>query len=395
MISSNFRVLIRVQELIFIRNQSRDSFILIKLNTLHSWKEYVRVYSNQWDNSINWSYLYDADVFIQFRVMIRVMIPVQELIFIRNQSRDSFILIEWSTLHSQKEYVRVNSVLWHNSLNLSYLHGADDLFHFRVLIRVQELISIRNQSRYSFIVIELNTLHSWKEYVRVNPVLWHNSLNWSYLHDADDFFHFRVLIRVQELIFIRNQSRDSFILIKLNTLHSWKEFVRVNLNQWDNSINWSYLYDADVFIQFRVMIRVMIRVQELISIRNQSRDSFLVIKFNTLHPWKKYVRVYSNQSYNSLNWSYLYDAEVFFQFQILIRVQELIFIRNQSRDSFILIELNTLHSWKEYVRVNSVLWHNSLNWSCLYDADVFFHFRVLIRVQELIFIRNQFRDSFI
>ena len=120
-------------------------------------------------------------------------------------------------------------------------------------------------------------LHSWKECVRVNSVLWHNSLNWSYLHDADDFFHFRVLIRVQELIFIRNQSRDSFILIKLNTLHSWKEFVRVNSNFWYNSIYWSYLYDADVFIQFRVMNRV----QELISIRNQSRDSFILIKLNT------------------------------------------------------------------------------------------------------------------
>ena len=77
---------------------------------------------------------------------------------------------------------------------------------------------------------KIEHLHSCKECVRVYSVLWHNSLNWSYLHDADDFFHFRVLIRVQELIFIRNQSRDSFILIKLNTLHSWKEYVRVNSN---------------------------------------------------------------------------------------------------------------------------------------------------------------------
>ena len=56
---------------------------------------------------------------------------------------------------------------------------------------------------------------------------------------------------------------------------------------------------------------------------------------------------------NSLNWSYLYDADVFFQFRVLIRVQELISIWNQSRDSSIVIRLNTLHSWKEYVRVNS------------------------------------------
>ena len=306
--------------------------------------------------------------------MIRVMNRVQELISIRNQSRDSFLVIKLKTLHPWKKYVRAYSNQSYNSLNWSYLYDAEVFFRFQVLIRVQELIFIRNQSRDSFILIELNTLHSWKEYVRVNSVLWHNSLNWSYLHDADDFFHFRVLIRVQELIFIRNQSRDSFILIKLNTLHSWKEYVRVNSNQRDNSINWSYLYDADVFIQFRVMIRVMIRVQELIFIRNQSRNSFILIELDTLHSWKEYVRVNSVLWHNSLNWSYLYDADVFFHFRVFIRVQELIFIRNQSRDSFILIELNTLHSWKEYVRVNPVLWHNSLNWSYLHDADDFFQF---------------------
>ena len=74
---------------------------------------------------------------------------------------------------------------------------------------------------------KIEHLHSWKECVRVNSNLWYNSINWSYLYDADVFFQFRVLIRVQELISIRNQSRDSFIVIKLNTLHSWKEYVRV------------------------------------------------------------------------------------------------------------------------------------------------------------------------
>ena len=184
---------------------------------------------------------------------------------------------------------------------------------------------------------------------------------------------------------------DSFSLIQLNNLHSWKEYVGVNSVLWHNSLNWSYLYDAVVFFQFRVLIRV----QELISIRNPTRDSFILIKLNTLHSWKGCVGVNSNLWYNSLNWSYLYDADVFFQFRVLIRVQELIFIRNQSKDLFILIKLNTLHSWKEYVGVNSVLWHNSLNWSYLYDADVFFQFRILIRVQELISIRNPLRYSII
>ena len=64
--------------------------------------------------------------------------------------------------------------------------------------------------------------------MRDNSNLWYNSLNWSYLYDADAFFQFRVLIQILELMFIPNHSRDSFILIKLDTLHFWKECLRVN-----------------------------------------------------------------------------------------------------------------------------------------------------------------------
>ena len=75
-------------------------------------------------------------------------------------------------------------------------------------------------------------LHSWKECVRVNSNLWYNSKNWSYLYDADVFFQFRVLIRVQELISNRNQSRDSIIVIKLNTYTLGKsvwDSIRISL----------------------------------------------------------------------------------------------------------------------------------------------------------------------
>ena len=44
------------------------------------------------------------------------------------------------------------------------------------------------------------------------------------------------------------------------------------------SLNWTYLFDADGFLQFRVFIRVL----ELISVPNESRDSIILIKFNTL-----------------------------------------------------------------------------------------------------------------
>ena len=43
-----------------------------------------------------------------------------------------------------------------------------------------------------------------------------------------DSFPFRVLIRVLELISVSNESRDSFILIKFNTLSIWREIVSVH-----------------------------------------------------------------------------------------------------------------------------------------------------------------------
>ena len=49
--------------------------------------------------------------------------------------------------------------------------------------------------------------------MRVKTNLWYNSLNWSYLYDADAFFQCRVLIRILELISIPNHSRETFISI--------------------------------------------------------------------------------------------------------------------------------------------------------------------------------------
>ena len=78
-----------------------------------------------------------------------------------------------------------------------------------------------------------------------------------------------------DVISIPHHSTDSFILIKLIIFHSWKECVRVNSNSLYNSLNWLNLYDADAFFQFRVLIRIL----ELISIPNHSRDSFILKKF--------------------------------------------------------------------------------------------------------------------
>ena len=382
-----FRVLIRVLELISAMNQSKDSFILIKFNTLFIWREIVSVHLSQWCNSLNWTYLYDAGGFLQFRVLIRVL----ELISAMNQSKDSFILIKFNTLFIWREIVSVHLSQWCNSLNWTYLYDAGGFLQFRVLIRVLELISAMNQSKDSFILIKFNTLFIWREIVSVHLSQWCNSLNWTYLYDAGGFLQFRVLIRVLELISILNQSKDSFILIKFNTLSIWREIVSVHLSQWCNSLNWTYLYDAGGFLQFRVLIRVL----ELISAMNQSKDSFILIKFNTLFIWREIVSVHLSQWCNSLNWTYLYDAGGFLQFRVLIRVLELISILNQSKDSFILIKFNTLFIWREIVSVHLSQWCNSLNWTYLYDAGGFLQFRVLIRVLELISAMNQSKDSFI
>ena len=179
------------------------------------------------------------------------------------------------------------------------------------------------------------------------------------------------MFRVLKLISVPNQSIKSFNLIKLNIWFSWKDCVDVNWSQWHRSLNWTYLYDADVFLQFRVMIRIL----ELISVPNLSRDSFILIKLNTQYSWKLCVSVNWSQWYKSLNWTYLYHADVFFQFRVLIRLLELISVPNQSRNSFILIKLNTLYSWKECVSVNWIQCIKSLNRTYLYEADVFFQFR--------------------
>ena len=382
-----FPVLIRVLELISIPNHSRDSFILIKFNTLSSCPHIVSMHWSQWCNSLNWTYLYDSDGFFQFPVLIRVL----ELISVPNHSKDSFILIKSNTLSSWMEIVTVHWSQWRNSLNWTYLYDSDGFIQFPVLIRVLELISVPNHSGDSFILIKSNTLSSWMEIVSVHWSQWCNSLNWTYLYDSDGFIQYPVLIRVLELISVPNHSRDSFILIKSNTLSQWMEIVTVHWSQWCNSLNWTYLYDADGFIQFPVLIRVL----ELISIPNHSRDSFILIKFNTLSSCPEIVSMHWSQWCNSLNWTYLYYSDGFIQFPVLIRVLDLISVPNHSKDSFILIKSNTLSSWMEIVTVHWCQWCNSLNWTYLYDADGFLQFPVFIRVLELISVMNHSRDSYI
>ena len=226
-------------------------------------------------------------------------------------------------------------------------------FDFWFWLRILEVISIPNHSRETLILIQFNSLHPLKGCVIVNSNLWYNSLNWLNLYDADAFFQFRVLIRILEVISIPNHSRDTLTLIKLNSLHPLKGCVRFNSNLWYNSLNWPYLYDAEAFFRFLVLIRIL----EVISSPNHSRDTLNLIKLNSLHPLKGCVRFNSNLWYNSLDWPYPYDADAFYQFRILIRILEVISTPNHSRDSFIFIKLKTYHLWWGCVRVNSNLWY--------------------------------------
>ena len=159
-----------------------------------------------------------------------------------------------------------------------------------------------------------------RQIVSVLSSQWCHSHNWIYLNDADVFLQFPILIRILELISVPKHSRDSYILIIFNTLSIWREIVCVLSSQWCNSHNWIYLNDADVFNQFPILIRIL----ELISVPKHSRDSFILIIFNTLSSRIKIVGVHGSQWCNSHNWIYLNDADVFLQFTMLIRILELI-----------------------------------------------------------------------
>ena len=121
------------------------------------------------------------------------------------------------------------------------------------------------------------------------------------------FIQFPILILNLDLISVPNHSRDSFILIKFNTFSSWREIVSVHSSQWCNSLNWIQLNDADGFLQFSILIRILGRT----SVPKHTRDSFTLIKFNTFSSWREIVRVHSSQWCNSLNWIQLNDADVF------------------------------------------------------------------------------------
>ena len=121
------------------------------------------------------------------------------------------------------------------------------------------------------------------------------------------FFNFRILIRILDLISVLNHSKDSIILI-IFTLspHGGILLVSIRVSRVIHLMGYSLMMQI-FFIQFPILIRIL----DLISVPNDSRDSFILIKFNTLSSWREIVSVHSSQWLNSLNWIQLNDADVF------------------------------------------------------------------------------------
>ena len=85
---------------------------LINYNKFEYFVHRSRVVNFKWKSSfmyLNWTYPYDSDVFLQFRVLIRILEPNS----VSNHSRDSFILIKLKTLSTGEELLtsRGNRVL--------------------------------------------------------------------------------------------------------------------------------------------------------------------------------------------------------------------------------------------------------------------------------------------
>ena len=238
---------------------------------------------------------------------------------------------------------------------------------FPILIRILDLISVPNDSRDSFILIKFNTLSSWREIVSVHSSQWFNSLNWIQLNDADDFLQFPILILNLDLISVPNHSKGSYILIKFNIFSSWREIVSVHSSQWCNSLFWIQPNDADVFLQFPILIRIL----DLISVLNHSKDSIILIIF-TLSPHGGILLVSIRVSRVIHLIGYSLMMQIFFiQFPILILNLDLISVPNHSKGSYILIKFNIFSSWREIVSVHSSQLCNSLFWIQPNDADVF------------------------
>ena len=288
-----------------------------------------RVCKEQWELVLQitkWIFLYDADVFFQFSITNRILYLISD----PNQSRDSYITIKLDTfVHKRRVckfqwelvllFTKLDISIWCRFLHSIFDFDSDSRLHFRSE-SVQRFIYF---NKIGYFVHKLRVCkEQWEllsPFTKLDISIWCRCFLSIFDFDSDSRPHFR------------SESVHRFIYF--NKIGYFVHKRRVCKEQWELVLQitkWIFLYDADVFFQFSIMIRILY----LISDPNQSRDWYILIKLDTLSIRVVFLRINGNYYYHSLNWIYLYDADVFFQFSIMIRILDLISDPNQSRDSY-------------------------------------------------------------
>ena len=109
-----------------------------------------------------------------------------------------------------------------------------------------------------------------EEFVRSNGKYCYHPLNWIYLYVADVFFQFSILIRILDLISCPNQSRHSYIKQKIGYLVHRR---RVCKEHWELLLPPTKL-DISLWCICFLSLSILIRILYLISAPNQSSDSY-------------------------------------------------------------------------------------------------------------------------
>ena len=109
--------------------------------------------------------------------------------------------------------------------------------------------------------------------------------NWIYLYDADVFFQFSILIRILDLI-LQPESAQRFIYY--NKIGFFVHKRRVCNEQWELVLTFTKL-DISIWCRCFLSIFDLIRILDLISNPNQPRDSLIVIKIGYMYIGEGYI----------------------------------------------------------------------------------------------------------
>ena len=279
--------------LISVPNHSRDSFIIFRLDTLHLGDVCVGIIGKYYCTSLIWTYLYDADSFFQFLVLIRFLV----LISVPNHSRDSFIIFRLDTLclgvcwdHGE---VVLYSLIGHISMmqmvsfNFWFWFGFWSTFQSRIIPEIYLFFQIGHFVvcwDHKSLVIHWLDIWFWfwfgfwisgfdsvtGSHVLRRRVCWDHWEVVLYFTDLDISLWCRWFLSISGFDSVTGShfSPESFqrfiYFFRLDTLCLGDVYVGIIGKNFCTLLNWTYLYDADSFFQFRVLIRFLV----LISVPN-------------------------------------------------------------------------------------------------------------------------------